>query len=126
MNHLRTKSEALFARGQAHIPGGVNSPVRAAKAVGTFPLFIHHGQGARIYDVDGNEYVDVFIADHSAFCGHAPGPVVSERQLAQADFYVDYVHARQRGLTPRSLQGRTPDATVTIGGVDYARIYRLR
>jgi hypothetical protein len=61
-----------------------------------------------------------------SFGAHAPGPVVSDRQMAQADFYVDYVHARQRGLTPRQLVSRTPDAVVTIGGVDYARVYRLR
>lgn len=61
-----------------------------------------------------------------SFGAHAPGPVVSQAQMSQADFYVDYVHARQRGLTPRLLQGRKPDAVVTIGGVDYARVYRLR
>ena len=61
-----------------------------------------------------------------SFGTHAPGPVVSDRQIAQADFYVDYVHARQRRLTPRQVANRRPDAVVTIGGVDYARIYRLR
>ena len=61
-----------------------------------------------------------------SFGAHAPGPVVSERQIGQADFYVDYVHARQRRLTPRQVADRTPDAVVTIGGVEYARIYRLR
>ena len=61
-----------------------------------------------------------------SFGAHAPGPVVSHQQIAQADFYVDYVHARQRRLTPRQLAGRQPDAVVTIGGVEYARIYRLR
>jgi hypothetical protein len=60
------------------------------------------------------------------FGAHAPGPVVSHLQIANADFYVDYVHSRQRRLTPRQLLSRTPDAVVTIGGVDYARIYRLR
>jgi hypothetical protein len=60
------------------------------------------------------------------FGAHAPGPVVSHLQIAEADFYVDYVHSRQRRLTPRQLVSRTPDAVVTIGGVDYARIYRLR
>jgi len=61
-----------------------------------------------------------------SFEAHTPGPVVSERQIGQADFYVDYIHSRQRGLTPRQLVNRTPDAVVTIGGVDYARVYRLR
>jgi hypothetical protein len=61
-----------------------------------------------------------------SFGAHAPGPVVSEHQIATADFFVDYVHARQRRFTPRELINRTPDAVVTIGGVDYARIYKLR
>jgi hypothetical protein len=60
------------------------------------------------------------------FGAHAPGPVVSQQQIGEADFYVDYVHARQRLLTPRQLVNRQPDAVVTINGVDYARIYRLR
>ena len=61
-----------------------------------------------------------------SFGAHAPGPVVSERQIAQADFYVDYIHARQRQTTPRQLVNRPPDAVVTVGGVEYARIYKLR
>jgi hypothetical protein len=61
-----------------------------------------------------------------SFGAHAPGPVVSDRQIGEADFFVDYVHARQRRLTPRQLVNRTPDAVVTIGGVDYARVYRLK
>ena len=60
------------------------------------------------------------------FQAHAPGPVLTERRLADADVYVDYVHARQRGHTPRQLVGRRPDAVVQIAGIDYARIYRLR
>ena len=60
------------------------------------------------------------------FQAHMPGPVVTERQLSQADFFVDYIHARQRLHTPSQLQRRTPDAIVSIGGVDYARIYKLR
>jgi hypothetical protein len=61
-----------------------------------------------------------------SFGAHAPGPVVSQLQISEANFYVDYVHARQRGLTPRQLINRKPDAVVTIGGVDYARIYKLK
>ncbi len=54
----RSKSEALFARAQQSIPGGVNSPVRAFRGVGGTPPFIARGQGSRIFDVDGNEYID--------------------------------------------------------------------
>lgn len=48
-----TKSQELFDRAQAHIPGGVNSPVRAFKSVGGTPLFIEKAEGAYIYDADG-------------------------------------------------------------------------
>lgn len=84
--------------------------------------------GARIAELARGRTVTTAIWSplRVSFGAHAPGPVVSERQIGQADFYVDYVHARQRGLTPRTLAGRQPDAVVTIGGVDYARIYRLR
>ena len=54
----RPRSEALFARAQKLIPGGVNSPVRAFRSVGGTPPFIARGEGSRIYDVDGNEYID--------------------------------------------------------------------
>jgi hypothetical protein len=60
------------------------------------------------------------------FQAHHAGPVVTERQLSQADYFVDYVHARQRQNTPPQLRRLPPDAVVSIAGVDYARIYRLR
>lgn len=82
MNQPKTKSESLFARGQALIPGGVNSPVRAAKAVGTFPLFIDHAQGARVYDVDGNEYIDYVGSWGPLILGHAHPQVVEAVQKA--------------------------------------------
>ena len=52
------QSEALFARGKRVIPGGVNSPVRAFGAVGGTPRFIERGEGCRVFDVDGNAYID--------------------------------------------------------------------
>jgi len=52
------KSETLFERAAALIPGGVNSPVRAFRSVGGVPRFIERGEGSKIYDADGNEYVD--------------------------------------------------------------------
>ena len=56
-----SQSEAWFARAQARIPGGVNSPVRAFRGVGGTPLFIDHGEGSRIFDVDGNSYIDYVV-----------------------------------------------------------------
>jgi hypothetical protein len=57
---------------------------------------------------------------------NGPGQVSNQQLFDQADFYVDYIHARQRRLTPRVLAGRSPDFVATIGGVEYARVYRLK
>lgn len=67
----RTKSIAAFEEAKRYIPGGVNSPVRALKAVGESPLFIDHAEGVTLTDIDGNQYTDfclswgVFIAGHA-------------------------------------------------------------
>ena len=53
-----SKSEALFAEAQKYIPGGVNSPVRSFRAVGGPPPFIARGQGAKVWDVAGNDDLD--------------------------------------------------------------------
>ena len=71
-----TKSAALFARAQKRIPGGVNSPVRAFRNVGGDPFFVARGAGARIWDVDGNEYIDYVGSWGPAILGHAPKVVV--------------------------------------------------
>ena len=52
-----TRSEQLFAAAQKVMPGGVNSPVRACRSVGTDPRFLARGKGCRVWDVDGNEYI---------------------------------------------------------------------
>jgi glutamate-1-semialdehyde 2,1-aminomutase len=66
------RSEALFARAQKLMPGGVNSPVRAFRSVGGGPLFIDRGQGSRIYDADGNEYIDYVCSWGPLILGHRP------------------------------------------------------
>jgi glutamate-1-semialdehyde 2,1-aminomutase len=71
-----TKSCQLFARAQARIPGGVNSPVRAFRNVGGEPFFVKRAQGAHIYDVDDNEYIDYVGSWGPAILGHAPAVVV--------------------------------------------------
>lgn len=73
----RSKSEELFRRAQLSIPGGVNSPVRAFRSVGGTPPFIARGQGSRIYDVDGNEYIDYVCSWGPLLLGHRPEPVVA-------------------------------------------------
>jgi len=66
-----TKSSTLFARAQAVLPGGVNSPVRAMRAIGRDPLFIDRADGAEIVDVDGNRYVDYVCSWGPLIHGHA-------------------------------------------------------
>ncbi len=70
------KSEEWFARALAHIPGGVNSPVRAFRGVGGTPLFIERGEGPRLYDVDGNSYLDYVCSWGPLILGHRPVPVI--------------------------------------------------
>ena len=65
------KSDALFARAEKKIPGAVNSPVRAWKAVGGSPLFISHAQGPYITDADGNRFIDYVGSYGPAILGHA-------------------------------------------------------
>src|SRR5258706_754343 len=72
----RSRSEALFAKAQTLIPGGVNSPVRAFRSVGGTPPFIARGEGSRIYDVDGNEYIDYVLSWGPLILGHRPPQVI--------------------------------------------------
>src|SRR6266480_2803777 len=71
-----TRSAEQFARAQKRIPGGVNSPVRAFRNVGGEPFCVAGGEGARIWDVDGNEYIDYVGSWGPAILGHAPKVVV--------------------------------------------------
>jgi glutamate-1-semialdehyde 2,1-aminomutase len=66
------KSGQLFIESQKFIPGGVNSPVRAFKAVGGNPIFIQRGEGSKFYDVDGNEYIDYIGSWGPHLFGHNP------------------------------------------------------
>lgn len=73
---LYKRSSQLFAEAEKVIPGGVNSPVRAFKSVGGTPIFIDRAQGAYLYDVDGNKYVDYINSWGPMILGHAFPPVV--------------------------------------------------
>ena len=64
-------SKKMFAEAQEIIPGGVNSPVRAALSVGADPVFVDHGRGNRIHDVDGQSYLDFVSSWGPLICGHA-------------------------------------------------------
>lgn len=69
MDH--TKSIALFEEANRVIPGGVNSPVRAFQSVGMPPIFVDHGQGSKLYDADGNAYIDYICSWGPLILGHA-------------------------------------------------------
>jgi glutamate-1-semialdehyde 2,1-aminomutase len=78
------QSKALFERARAVIPGGVNSPVRAFRAVGGEPIFISRASGARVYGEDGREYIDYIGSWGPAILGHAHPDVVRAVQEAAA------------------------------------------
>jgi len=78
----RTQSEQLFAAALQRIPGGVNSPVRAFRAVGGQPFFVNKAKGARVWDVDGNEYIDYVGTWGPAILGHAAAPIIRAVQTA--------------------------------------------
>ncbi|MBZ0300218.1 MAG: glutamate-1-semialdehyde 2,1-aminomutase [Anaerolineae bacterium] len=77
-----TQSEMLFQQAQALIPGGVNSPVRAFRSVGGTPRFIARGEGAYIWDADGNRYIDYVLSWGPLTLGHAHPAVVRALQDA--------------------------------------------
>jgi glutamate-1-semialdehyde 2,1-aminomutase len=73
----RVESEKLFAEALKYIPGGVNSPVRAFRAVGGNPFFVNRASGSKIWDVDGNELIDYVCTWGPAILGHAHPKIIS-------------------------------------------------
>ncbi|MDT9594811.1 glutamate-1-semialdehyde 2,1-aminomutase [Nocardioides zeae] len=103
-----TRSADLFARASAVTPGGVNSPVRAFGAVGGTPRFITRGAGARITDVDGNEYVDLVGSWGPMLLGHAH-PQVQEAVLAAVSRGTSYgTPTEPEVLLAEEIVSRTP------------------
>src|SRR6266487_613193 len=82
------RSAELYARALQRLPGGVNSPVRAMRAIGRDPVFVERGQGAELVDVDGNHYVDYVCSWGPLIHGHAHPDVIAA-----------VVAAAQRGTT---------------------------
>ncbi|MGH7424217.1 MAG: aminotransferase class III-fold pyridoxal phosphate-dependent enzyme, partial [Candidatus Methylomirabilales bacterium] len=68
---MRKRSAELFAEAERCLPGGVNSPVRAFRAVGGHPIFVDRAEGSRITDVDGNVYIDFVGSWGPLILGHA-------------------------------------------------------
>jgi glutamate-1-semialdehyde 2,1-aminomutase len=77
-----TRSAKLFAEAQQLIPGGVNSPVRAFRSVGGQPRFIKRAKGSRLYDVDGNAYIDYVLSWGPMILGHAAPPIINAIKTA--------------------------------------------
>ena len=79
-----TTNDELYARAEARIPGGVNSPIRAFRAVGGTPYFVARAEGARVWDVEGTEYLDLVQSYGAVIAGHAHPAIVSAVQDAAA------------------------------------------
>jgi glutamate-1-semialdehyde 2,1-aminomutase len=77
-----TTNEELYAQAEAHIPGGVNSPIRAFRAVGGTPYFVERAEGPRVWDVEGTEYLDLVQSYGAVIAGHAHPAIVSAIQEA--------------------------------------------
>ena len=82
---VTSRSQELYARARELLPGGVNSPVRAMAAIGRDPVFIERGAGSRIWDADGNEYVDWVCSWGALIAGHAHRAVVDAVASAASD-----------------------------------------
>jgi glutamate-1-semialdehyde 2,1-aminomutase len=78
----RKQSEALFAEALKYIPGGVNSPVRAFRAVGGNPFFVNRASGSKVWDVDGNELIDYVLTWGPAILGHAHPKIIAAVKAA--------------------------------------------
>ena len=78
----RTQSEKLFAEALKYIPGGVNSPVRAFRAVGGNPFFVNRASGSKVWDVDGNELIDYVCTWGPAILGHAHPKIIAAVKTA--------------------------------------------
>ena len=102
-----TKSAELYHRATSVLPGGVNSPVRAMRAIGRDPLFIERGDGAEIIDVDGNRYIDWVCSWGPLIHGHAHPEIIEAVVEAAADGDELRRADRRRGRARRG--GRPPD-----------------
>ena len=82
---MSTKNEHLFAQARKHIPGGVNSPVRAFAGVGGTPIFMHRAAGSKIYDTEDNAYIDYIGSWGPMILGHAHPKVIDAVKKAAED-----------------------------------------
>jgi glutamate-1-semialdehyde 2,1-aminomutase len=105
---IHAQSQALFAEALNYIPGGVNSPVRAFRAVGGEPFFVNRARGSRVWDVDGNEYVDYVLTWGPAILGHAHPQIIAAVKAA-ADLGTSFGIPNPREVTlARMICARVP------------------
>ena len=97
-----TRSTELYARALQRLPGGVNSPVRAMRAIGRDPIFVERGHGAELVDVDGNRYVDYVCSWGPLILGHAhPAVIAAVVAAAERGHDVRRADRRARSSSPR-------------------------
>ncbi len=103
-----SESESLFQRAQQVIPGGVNSPVRAFRAVGGTPPFIRRGAGARLWDEDGREYLDFVGSWGPMILGHGHPAVLAAVEEALRDGLSFGAPTRREVLAAETICGMVP------------------
>ena len=111
---MMTRSESLFEAAQRVLPGGVNSPVRACRAVGTYPRFLERGLGSHVWDVDGREYIDLICSWGPLILGHCNEEV--ERAVQEAV---------RKGLSfgaPTAIEGEMAELVCRMTGVEMVRM----
>ena len=109
-----TRSEVLFEAAQKVLPGGVNSPVRACRAVGTYPRFLEKGLGSHVWDADGREYLDLICSWGPLILGHCNAEVESA-----------VLDAVKRGLSfgaPTAIEVEMAELVCAMTGVEMVRM----
>ena len=109
-----TRSEVLFEAAQKVLPGGVNSPVRACRAVGTYPRFLEKGMGSHVWDVDGKEYIDLICSWGPLILGHC-----------NAEVETAVLDAVKRGLSfgaPTAIEVEMAELVCEMTGVEMVRM----
>ena len=132
----RPRSTALFAEARRHIAGGVNSAVRAFRAVGGDPVFFERGEGAYLWDVDGNRYIDYVGSWGPAILGHAHPEVVAAVKKA-ADTGLSFgapteIETRMAALIKAAMPSIekirmvSSGTEATLSAIRLARVHRAR
>ncbi len=106
-------SKELFDQAVKVMPGGVDSPVRAYGSVGRTPLFIDHAKGSKIYDVDGNEFIDYVCSYGPGILGHAREEVIEAVQKAAVDGLTFGAPTRRETIIAEMIKEMMPSMEVT-------------